>query len=181
MTEPIIRVADIAWCRIQSPVVDKQEEFLPRFGMVRAERTDDKLFMRGPGSSHPLHITEKGDPGFISLAFRANSEDDLHKLAAEAETASAVEELDEPGGGKRVRLIEPNGYTLEVVHGVEEVEEISFERNEYNLGNMEQLQACWQIVATPWVGPPRSCGLAMASWAQPRCTNAQRGSVGISV
>jgi catechol 2,3-dioxygenase-like lactoylglutathione lyase family enzyme len=149
MTEPIIRVADIAWGRIQSPDLDKQEEFLTRFGMVRAERTDDKLFMRGTGSSHHLHITEKGDPGFISLAFRANSEDDLHKLAAEAETASAVEELDEPGGGKRVRLIEPNGYTLEVVHGVEEVEEISFDRNEYNLGNVDKYKRAGKLWRTP--------------------------------
>ena len=103
MGEPIIRVRDIAGGRIQSPDLDKQEEFLTRFGMIKAERTNDKLFMRGTGASHHIHVTEKGDPGFIALAFRAASEDDLHKLAKEADGASGVEEIDEPGGGKRCR------------------------------------------------------------------------------
>ena len=138
MSEPIIRVADIAWGRLRSPDLDKQEEFLTRFGMIRAERTDDKLFMRGTGSSHHIHVTEKGEPGFISLAFRARSEDDLHKLAKEADGASDVEDINEPGGGKRVRLTEPNGYTIEVVHGVAEVDEIPLERPIYNFGNIDK-------------------------------------------
>ena len=79
--------------------------------------------MRGTGSSHHIHVTELGDPGFVSLAFRgAQLKTTLHKLAAEADDASAVEDIDEPGGGKRVRLTEPNGYTIEVVHGVEELD-----------------------------------------------------------
>jgi len=145
MTEPIIRVADIAWGRIRSPDLDKQEEFLSRFGMVRSERTDNALYMRGTGSSHHIHVTELGEPGFISLAFRARNEDDLHKLAAEAEGASAVEDIDEPGGGKRVRLTEPNGYTIEVVHGVAEVEEIPIERHAYNFGNIDKYKRAGEL------------------------------------
>ena len=90
MAEPIIRVTDIAWGRIKSPDLDIQEEFLTNFGMVRAERTNDALYMRGTDPDHHIHVTEKGDPGFVSLAFNAASEEDLHKLAAEAETASDV-------------------------------------------------------------------------------------------
>ena len=138
MTEPLIKVADLAWGRIKSPDLDVQEEFLTNFGMIKVERTNDKLFMRGTGASHHLHVTEKGDPGFVSLAFRADNEDDLHKLAAEAESASGVEEIDEPGGGKRVRLTEPNGYTIEIVHGIEAVDEIPVERQSYNLGNIDK-------------------------------------------
>lgn len=135
-TEPIIKVADIAWGRIRSPDLDLQEEFLTTFGMVRAERTDDKLFMRGTDPSNHLHITEKGDPGFISLAFRAASEDDLVKLAKE--TGSQVDNLDEPGGGKRVLLTEPNGYGIEVVHGIENREPIEVDRHPYNFGNIDK-------------------------------------------
>ncbi|MEP4377434.1 MAG: catechol 1,2-dioxygenase [Alphaproteobacteria bacterium] len=138
MTEPIIKVADLEWGRIRSPDLDVQEEFLTNFGMITVERTNDKLFMRGTGASHHIHVTEKGDPGFISLAFRAVSEDDLHKLAAEAKGASDVENIDEPGGGKRVRLTEPNGYTIEVVHGIEAVDEMPVERQSYNLGNIDK-------------------------------------------
>jgi catechol 2,3-dioxygenase-like lactoylglutathione lyase family enzyme len=145
MTEPIIRVADIAWGRIRSPDLDKQEEFLTRFGMIRSERTDSALYMRGTGSSHHIHVTELGDPGFVSLAFRARNEDDLHKLAAEAEDASGVEDIDEPGGGKRVRLIEPNGYTIEVVHGVAEVDEIPIQRHAYNFGNIDKYKRAGEL------------------------------------
>ena len=145
MTDPIIRVADIAWGRIRSPDLDKQEEFLTRFGMIRSARTDTALYMRGTTSSHHIHVTELGDPGFVSLAFRASSEDDLHKLAAEAEGASSVEDIDEPGGGKRVRLTEPNGYTIEVVHGVEEVAEIPIERHAYNFGNIDKYKRAGEL------------------------------------
>lgn len=136
--EPIIKVTDIAWGRIRSPDLDVQEEFLSNFGMTRVERTDDKLFMRGTDPDHHIHITEKGDPGFLSLAFWADSEDDLHKLAREAEGASPVEDIDEPGGGKRVRLTEPNGYTIEIVHGLAEHDPIPVERHRYNLGNVDK-------------------------------------------
>lgn len=145
MTDPIIRVADIAWGRMRSPDLDKQEEFLTRFGMIRSARTDTTLYMRGTGTSHHIHVTELGDPGFVSLAFRAASEDDLNKLSAEAEGASAVEDIDEPGGGKRVLLTEPNGYTIEVVHGVEEVAEIPIERHAYNFGNIDKYKRAGEL------------------------------------
>ena len=70
-----------------------------------------------PIRAHHIHVTEKGEPKFVGLAYYAASEDDLKRLA-KAPGASAVEEIDEPGGGKRVRLTEPNGYQIEVVHGI---------------------------------------------------------------
>jgi catechol 2,3-dioxygenase-like lactoylglutathione lyase family enzyme len=134
--EPIIRVTDIAWGRIRSPDLDVQEEFLTNFGMVRSERTENALYMRGTDSEHHLHITEKGDPGFISLAFWAASEDDLHKLAKA--TGTSVDSIDEPGGGKRVLLTEPNGYGIEIVHGVAKPGPLPVERQPYNFGNIDK-------------------------------------------
>ena len=69
---------------------------------------------------HHLHITEKGDPKFVGIAYHAASEDDL-KTMAKAPGASGIENIDEPGGGKRVRLTEPNGYQIEVVWGMDKV------------------------------------------------------------
>jgi catechol 2,3-dioxygenase-like lactoylglutathione lyase family enzyme len=112
-----IKVTDMAWGRLRSPDLDVQEEFLTRFGMTRAARTPTALYMRGSDPAHHIHVTEKGEPKFIGFAYYAASEDDLHRLA-KAPGASAVESIDEPGGGKRVRLTEPNGYRIEVVHGV---------------------------------------------------------------
>src|SRR5262245_34429361 len=109
MTEPIIRVADIAWIRLRSPDLDVAERYLTDFGLVRSGRTDTALYMRGTDPDHHIHITEGGEPAVVSVAFQARSEDDLHRLAREASGASAVEAIDEPGGGKRVRLVEHNG------------------------------------------------------------------------
>ena len=101
----LIKVTDIAYGRLRAPDLDAAEEFLTHFGMVKAERTQNALYMRGTDANHHIHVTEKGDPGFVGFAYYAASEDDLKRLA-KAPGASAVEEIDEPGGGRRVRLQE---------------------------------------------------------------------------
>lgn len=123
----MIKVADIAFGRLQSPDLDLQEEFLVNFGMTRVERTDDALYMRGTDPDQYIHVTHKGEPRFIGLAFEAASEADLEKVS-KAPGASGIETLDEPGGGKRVRLTEPNGYQIEVVWGRARHDTIPVER-----------------------------------------------------
>ncbi|MGA3306183.1 MAG: hypothetical protein ABSC26_09290, partial [Stellaceae bacterium] len=76
-----IKVTDIAYGRLRSPDLDVAEEFLTRFGMQRTARTDTALYMRGTDPYHHLHVTEKGDSKFVGLAYYAESEDDLKKLA----------------------------------------------------------------------------------------------------
>ncbi len=141
MNEPIIRIRDIAWIRLRSPDLDKQEEFLGDFGLVRAERTADRLYMRAADPSRHVHITEKGDPAVVSIAFWARSEDDLKTLSREASGASDVETLNEPGGGKRVRLTEYNGMGIEVVHGVAPLAALPIERHILNAGYDKQARA----------------------------------------
>jgi catechol 2,3-dioxygenase-like lactoylglutathione lyase family enzyme len=131
---PHIKVTDMAYGRLRSPDLDLAEEFLTRFGMRRAERTANALYMRGTDPSHHIHITEKGEPKFLGFGYYAASAKDLHRLA-KAPGASAVESIDEPGGGKRVRLTEPNGYAIEVVHGIAPVEPIKIKpRQKLNTG-----------------------------------------------
>jgi hypothetical protein len=129
-----IKVWDIAYARLRSPDLDVQEQFLTDFGLVRVARTANALYMRGTDPFHHIHITEKGDaPAFLGMAWHAKSEDDLKKLA-KAPGASGVEHMDEPGGGMRVRLKEPNGYTVEVVYGMESVLPIQVIRQPVNSG-----------------------------------------------
>lgn len=116
---PVIKAKGIAYVRLSAPDLDKMEQFLVDFGMERAARTADRLYMRGCGADHHIHITHQGPAGFIGFAYLAGSEADLEKLSREVPGASAVEPIDEPGGGKRVRLTEPNGFQVEVVHGIE--------------------------------------------------------------
>lgn len=130
---PVIKVRDLAFGRLRSPDLDQQEEFLTAFGMVCAERTPTALYMRGTDPAHHIHVTEKGDPAFLGFAWYADCEDDL-KTVAKQPGASGIETLDEPGGGKRVRLKEPNGYTIEVVHGIEPAQPITVTRQPINSG-----------------------------------------------
>ncbi len=129
----VIKVKDLAYGRLRAPDLDVQEEFLTHFGMIRAARTPGALYMRGTGPSHHLHVTEKGDPAFVGFAYYAASEEDLHRVA-KAPGASAVEKIDEPGGGQRVRLREPNGYQIEVVYGIETLPEIPVPEQPMNTG-----------------------------------------------
>ncbi len=129
----MIKVTDIAWGRLRSPDLDAQEAFLTHFGMVRADRTATALYMRGTDGEHHIHVTELGEPGFVGFAFNAAEEADLERIAT-IDGASKIEAIDEPGGGKRVRLREPNGYQIEIVWGLDGVEPLALRRNLVNTG-----------------------------------------------
>ena len=109
-------VEDIAYVRLSAPDLDLMETFLTDFGLERVERTDDRLFMRGRGSEPVIHITERGEPGKLSFAFRVASREDLD--AAAARSGVTVEARTEPGGGHRVLLKDPDGNGVELVHGL---------------------------------------------------------------
>ena len=113
----MIKADDIAFVRFSAPDLDQMEKFLNDFGMVRAARDEQTLYMRGEGSDPFIHVTHKGDPGFAGVAFRALSVADLEKLAGKA--GAKVEALEGPGGGKVVRLKDPDGFSVEAVAGRE--------------------------------------------------------------
>jgi catechol 2,3-dioxygenase-like lactoylglutathione lyase family enzyme len=117
---PVVKVLDIAYVRLRSPDLDVAERYLSDFGLRRSARTANALYMRGTDPSHHLHVTELGEPAFLGLAFTAASEADLDALA-KLPGASGVEPIAEPGGGMRVRLRDPHGIGIEVVHGIETV------------------------------------------------------------
>src|SRR5262249_53972894 len=131
---PVIKAFDLAYGRLRSPDLDRQEAFLTDFGMVRAERTKTALYMRGSDAPHHIHVTELGEPRYVGIAVHAAREEDLERLAR-TEGASGIENIDEPGGGKRVRLTDPDGYQVEVVHGMATLTPISLERPAVNSGN----------------------------------------------
>lgn len=126
-----IKVAEFAFPRMEAPNLDEMEEFLTHFGLVRAERTPDALYMRGTDDHHHLHVAHKGGTKFIGFAYHAADEDDLKRLA-KLPGASGIETIDEPGGGKRVRLTEPNGYRIEVIAGQKRVSPVTVARDELN-------------------------------------------------
>ncbi len=129
----MINVTELAYGRLAAPDLDLMEEFLTDFGMVRADRTKTALFMRGTDGEHHLHVTELGDPEFIGIAFYAASEEDLQELA-KTDGATPVEDLDEPGGGKRVRLTDLDGRQVEVIWGQDTHDPIPVREVKLNTG-----------------------------------------------
>src|SRR5260370_37739784 len=131
---PVIKAFDLADGRLRSPDLDKQEEFLPDFGMVRADRTKNALYMRGTDAPHHIHVTELGESRYVGMAVHAASMEDLEKISR-VEGASSIEDIDEPGGGKRRRLTDPDGYQVEVVHGMALLDPIAGPRPAVNSGD----------------------------------------------
>jgi catechol 2,3-dioxygenase-like lactoylglutathione lyase family enzyme len=143
----LIKVTDLAYGRLRAPDLDAMEEFLTHFGLTRAARTPGALYMRGTDGRHHLHVTEKGAPAFVGFAYHAASEDDLRRVAA-APGASPIEDIDEPGGGRRVRLREPNGYQIEVVHGIAASPATAVARAPMNTGS-EPLRRAGVVLRLP--------------------------------
>ncbi|MFM2257349.1 MAG: hypothetical protein RIQ28_1196 [Pseudomonadota bacterium] len=110
----IIRIEDIAHVRFAAPDLAAMRAFLNDFGMHTFE-TDGRLYGKGNDGRPFVHVTQPGEAKFLAVGFRAERVADLEKLAA-AEGV-AIEDMEEPGGGKIVRLIDPDGYGVEVVAG----------------------------------------------------------------
>lgn len=117
-------VRDIAYVRYQAPDLDRMESFLTDFGLQRALRTDRALYMRGAGTAPFIHVTElapqAGAPGFGLLAVDAAALEQVSK-----KFDRPIEAMSEPGGGRRVRLTDPSGFLVDVVHGQAPAEPIS--------------------------------------------------------
>ncbi|MBV9499406.1 MAG: VOC family protein [Acidobacteriaceae bacterium] len=110
-----IKIQDIAYVRFSAPDLDSMEAFLTEFGMVRSQRSNDRLYMRGLDEDPYLHETHLGDPAFLAAGFEAESTKDLETLAREESVS--VDSLDGPGGGFVVKLADPNGFHIEVIAG----------------------------------------------------------------
>lgn len=113
----MIKVQDIVYCVFRAPDLDRMAAFLTDFGMVENGRTADRLYMRGAGAYPYINVIEKGPAGFVAVGMLAGSEAELAE-AAKLPGSSAIETIDAPGGGKRVRLRAPDNYRIDLVHGI---------------------------------------------------------------
>lgn len=111
---PTIKIEDIAHVRFAAPDLAAMRGFLSDFGLETFEH-GNRLYGRGRDGRPFVHVTEPGEARFLAVGLRAASLSDLETLAR-AEGV-AVETLSEPGGGHIVRLVDPDGYRVEVVAG----------------------------------------------------------------
>ncbi len=116
MSEPIIKVKRLAYVRVSAPDLARAEAFLEDFGLRVAARTDATVYLRGTDPEPPCYVLGRGEPGVTAIAFEADEAADLEKISQLGD-ASAIEKLDEPAGGQVVRLRDPQGTRVEIVHG----------------------------------------------------------------
>lgn len=134
----MIKVTDIAFVRFNAPDLDRMEQFLKDFGLATARREDGALYSRGSDPAPWIHMVTQGERAFAGVGFSAASVSDLEAAAA-MDGASPIEELDGPGGGHRVRLTDPDGFNVEIVHGRQQAEPLQVTRaRPYNNGSEQR-------------------------------------------
>jgi len=111
----VITVQDIAFVRYQVTNLDSMERFLLDFGLHRAARTETALYMRAAGNAHHVHVSElAASNAAVGFGLYARDATDLARLASHLDVQ--VEDNPEPGGGRRVRLHDPDGFIVDVLH-----------------------------------------------------------------
>lgn len=109
-------ILDIAFVRYQVTDLDRMEAFLTDFGLHRAARSAQALYMRAADTSPFAHVSELGAAhATLGFGFRARSAVALAEVARRV--GGTVENNPEPGGGQRVRFTDPAGFIVDVVHG----------------------------------------------------------------
>lgn len=124
---PLIRAEHLSYVLFERPDLDLQESFMQDFGLLTLEKNENTLFMRGRDSEPYCFVAVKGDvPRYLGCGFSVNTREELETLATQGESAGDIESIDWPGGGERVRLSDPDGFIIDVIHGREQLDPIAF-------------------------------------------------------
>jgi catechol 2,3-dioxygenase-like lactoylglutathione lyase family enzyme len=109
-------VSDIAFVRYAIPDLDRMEQFLADFGLHTVHKDGTALYSRACGDAAFCHVAHKAEqPATLGFGLNAQSAADLAQIARDF--GAPVEDSSEPGGGQRVRLKDPAGFMVDVVHG----------------------------------------------------------------
>ena len=83
--------------------------------------------MRGYGTAPYIYAAQQGERArFLGAGFLLESAEALARVAQA--TGVAIEDVDGPGGGQRVRLTDPDGFLVDLVHGRAQVEALDTRR-----------------------------------------------------
>ena len=113
---PLVKVAGLAWLEFEKPDLDRAERFLSDFGFTVADRTPEKLLLRGRWAGPGCLVVRRGPVSrFAGTAFQAAARDDLDRLArGTGGTVTAH------SGGHTVVLRDPSGFPVQVIYGIPE-------------------------------------------------------------
>jgi catechol 2,3-dioxygenase-like lactoylglutathione lyase family enzyme len=125
---PTAKASALEYLIFERPDLQRAEDFLSDFGLMLARRTHDALHMRATSPSpycYRVHRAPKAR--FVGAGFSVPTRDDLERLAR-IDGAGSVGRSEHPGGGDRVVLHDPSGFTIEVIHGQTSAEAIPTRR-----------------------------------------------------
>ncbi|RQR24592.1 glyoxalase [Burkholderia sp. Bp9142] len=122
--DPIVRADALAHVVFERKDVATMERFLTDFGFLPCDSSSGKSrYFRTRGNfPYGVELIASERDAFVGFGFVAGSRSDLEKLAA-AEGAS-IEAIEGPGGGERVRLVDPSGFRVDLIHGFTPVEPV---------------------------------------------------------
>ena len=118
---PDPKALDLAYLRFEAPDLELMETFLLDFGMDVAKATtasgQPALYSSGTDGTPFVHeVVEADQPRFVGMGFVMNDPAELDVLA-EMDGTTGVETADTPGGGKRVRFTDPQGFVVDALVG----------------------------------------------------------------
>jgi len=119
---------DVSHVRFSAPDLDVMKAFLEDFGMSQVSQSNSKLVMRGHGPSPYCHVTELGEPGFKGFGIWVHDAAGFDALAAQDGAEIVISS--EPGGGRMFKLMDPDGFTVEVLNGQEKVDSLPLDENQ---------------------------------------------------
>ncbi|TAQ83361.1 hypothetical protein B7494_g8319 [Chlorociboria aeruginascens] len=113
-----VKLVKLSHMRYQHVDLEKVSEFLKDFGMHIVKKTEDKVWWAGYGNDQYVYVAEKGaENKFLGGVFAVESEADLEK-ASHIPGALEIENLSTaPGGGKRLTILDPEGFPFGLIHG----------------------------------------------------------------
>jgi catechol-2,3-dioxygenase len=126
----MIKVIKLAHVGLNAVDLSGQAEFYnDKWGLERIDEYRGEMFFRAEGPAHHvLTLHEQPAPGLHHVALEVATPNDIDRAYEELESAGIevvtppAQEL-EPGIGKAIRFKDPDGFLVELVAGVDRVED----------------------------------------------------------
>lgn len=146
----MVAARDIAYVRFSAPDVEEALRFLGDFGMSVSAQENGQTYLRVHGEAHHTYVLSEGPPKFLGFGLKVEARSDLEQISQNS-NGNEIEKIDEPGGGERVVLSDPDGYRVEIVHGIETVRALPM-RDPVMLNSTTERRRFSTTVRTP-LGP----------------------------
>jgi catechol 2,3-dioxygenase-like lactoylglutathione lyase family enzyme len=115
--QPTAKVSAMAYLLLERPDLDQAERFLNDFGLQTVQKDENSLYLRTLNNAPWCYrVSRAAQTRFVGMGFTVATRAELAALA-QLPGASAIESLAAPGAGEVVRLTDPSGFRIEVVHG----------------------------------------------------------------